>query len=420
MKLRYLILGILVVGLSQISFAQELDWNLTGAGARAEGFGGAFIGIADDATAIVWNPAGLTQLERTEVSAVARYITSSSELTDNVPPDRYTVSNTQSHFNFNFGSIAVPFYVGGTNIVVAAAYQSQLDFYGKESSDTSSYESTGGGATFTPGVAVRVASIFSLGGAANIWFGPNDQTYQVNNQAKYPPYRGYTSNLAATFTGLNFVGGALFDFSGLSNPIPLKFGVNLRTPFTLKREDKITRTLPGQTFNDEKRTIEIDMPLMFGVGTSFRIGENFTVAADFEMRMFQDTKIRFIGSDGSVSSDSLTQRNENLNQVRVGAEYLVVFSGGVIPIRAGFRTVPTVLANYEWDSNQGYLSTGKVGGRGFTVGTGFISTSFALDFAYSMDKYDEQTYTGYTGPGMTDFTYNYRTDMFSGSLIVYF
>ena len=33
-----------------------------GLGARAESMGGAFIGVADDWTAIYWNPAGLAQL----------------------------------------------------------------------------------------------------------------------------------------------------------------------------------------------------------------------------------------------------------------------------------------------------------------------------------------------------------------------
>jgi len=37
--------------------------NPVGSGARAIGMGGAFIGVADDATAASWNPGGLIQLE---------------------------------------------------------------------------------------------------------------------------------------------------------------------------------------------------------------------------------------------------------------------------------------------------------------------------------------------------------------------
>src|SRR5437868_6492711 len=39
-----------------------------GVGARAPGMGGAFSPVADDATAIYWNPAGLAMLEKKEVS----------------------------------------------------------------------------------------------------------------------------------------------------------------------------------------------------------------------------------------------------------------------------------------------------------------------------------------------------------------
>ena len=48
--------------------------NPVGSGARATGMGGAFIGIADDATSASWNPAGLIQLEKPEISIVGAYL----------------------------------------------------------------------------------------------------------------------------------------------------------------------------------------------------------------------------------------------------------------------------------------------------------------------------------------------------------
>ena len=47
--------------------------NPVGSGARALGMGGAFIGVADDATAASWNPGGLIQLETPEASIVGAY-----------------------------------------------------------------------------------------------------------------------------------------------------------------------------------------------------------------------------------------------------------------------------------------------------------------------------------------------------------
>ena len=46
------------------------SFNPVGSGARALGMGGAFIAVADDATAASWNPGGLIQLEKPEISAV--------------------------------------------------------------------------------------------------------------------------------------------------------------------------------------------------------------------------------------------------------------------------------------------------------------------------------------------------------------
>lgn len=41
-----------------------------GVGVRAIGLGGAFVAVSDDASAGFWNPAGLSQIEAREVSAV--------------------------------------------------------------------------------------------------------------------------------------------------------------------------------------------------------------------------------------------------------------------------------------------------------------------------------------------------------------
>jgi hypothetical protein len=49
------------------------DWMTYGAGARALGMGGAFVAVADDATAAYWNPAGMPAVERAAFSAMHSY-----------------------------------------------------------------------------------------------------------------------------------------------------------------------------------------------------------------------------------------------------------------------------------------------------------------------------------------------------------
>lgn len=55
--------------------------NPVGSGARALGMGSAFVAVADDATAASWNPGGLIQLDRAEISIVGDVISRTDVLT---------------------------------------------------------------------------------------------------------------------------------------------------------------------------------------------------------------------------------------------------------------------------------------------------------------------------------------------------
>ena len=63
MKKTKIMLSILtcLIFLSSLGFSNGL--NLNGLGARMVAMGGAFVGLADDFSAVLWNPAGLTQLK---------------------------------------------------------------------------------------------------------------------------------------------------------------------------------------------------------------------------------------------------------------------------------------------------------------------------------------------------------------------
>ena len=74
MKSKFLLLVVLVFLLVDLSHAVDVNFNFIGSGARARSMGGAFIGVADDATAMSWNPAGLAKLDKAEASVVGLYV----------------------------------------------------------------------------------------------------------------------------------------------------------------------------------------------------------------------------------------------------------------------------------------------------------------------------------------------------------
>ena len=101
--------------------------NPVGSGARALGMGGAFIGVADDATAASWNPGGLIQLETPEMSIVGSF--------NQLYEDRHFDQNPGasgkyglSLRNLNYLSAACPFQLLRKNMIVSLNYQTLYNY----------------------------------------------------------------------------------------------------------------------------------------------------------------------------------------------------------------------------------------------------------------------------------------------------
>jgi long-subunit fatty acid transport protein len=110
----------------------------SGSGARALGLDGAFTALADDATAASWNPAGLLQLERPELSAVYRYGTESDRHVSG-DSDFRVGENEFSGENLNYFSLVYPFLCRPLerNMVVSLNYQEAYDFGQEFTADVS-------------------------------------------------------------------------------------------------------------------------------------------------------------------------------------------------------------------------------------------------------------------------------------------
>ena len=101
--------------------------NPVGSGARALGMGGAFIAVADDAAAASWNPGGLIQLKRPEISVVGNWF---HRVEDNAFGNNPEASGSQSvsEQDLNYLSMAYPFTLFNRNMIVSLNYQHLYDF----------------------------------------------------------------------------------------------------------------------------------------------------------------------------------------------------------------------------------------------------------------------------------------------------
>src|SRR5262245_10423641 len=96
---------------------QGISLNRPGSGARAAGMGNAFIAVSDDGTAASWNPAGLSQLRRPELSVVLSLSRRDEELDGFRTFDRTSLftslGSTTTTGNLEFASGALPLTVFG-------------------------------------------------------------------------------------------------------------------------------------------------------------------------------------------------------------------------------------------------------------------------------------------------------------------
>jgi hypothetical protein len=150
-------------------------------------------------------------------------------------------------------------------------------------------------------------------------------------------------------------------------------GLTYRLPFELSREDEWeeTETISGvaTTYTGSYDDAKWTMPWMIGTGLAYRPSDNFTLAFDYEHRHYSSVEYE----DATMSYDLSWN---NVNQFRVGMEYLFVGSTAVFPVRLGFRTNPQIYYAYEEMTDASFNSTYDSTGMNGMVFTGGFGMKF--------------------------------------------
>jgi len=113
---------------TDIEALSGIQFNFANPGARSLGMGGAFLGLADDATAVEANPAGLTILRKPEVSLELRNfrttqtLATSGTFNENLRRTDFTTFSKRA--DVSFASFVYPFH----NFALAAYYNEPLNY----------------------------------------------------------------------------------------------------------------------------------------------------------------------------------------------------------------------------------------------------------------------------------------------------
>ena len=347
-----------LLALAPSVLAQELEIAVSptpvGSGARAAGMADAFVAIADDATAASWNPAGLVQLERPEISVVGSFNAVFEEFSAPWHPELKGEQDV-SNYDLNYLSVAypLPFLVLGRNAIVSLNYQRKYDFSRDFVTDYNKayvtsqrplllykqwdFKQDGGLSTLTPAFAIELTHRLSVGVAVNFWrsslLSENgwDQSIRresVNFAGSWMTYRQKeTTESYSDFSGENFTLGLLW------NPND-RWSIGLRydTAFTGEVDYELKEwTIYTGFINDldvvasvRKHKRHVRFPDTLALGAAFRPTDRLTLALDIARTDWND----FYVKDNNGNRRSLvdfSDQNEPLTRSRFDPTYTVRF-----------------------------------------------------------------------------------------------
>jgi len=376
--------------------------NPVGSGARAMGMGGAFIAIADDATAASWNPAGLIQLETPEISVVGAYFSSREDFSSDTHPE---INNTGEgdDVNINYFSATYPFRFH-KNMVASLNYQRLYEF---ERSFNHQYDYSSLGVSLLQdkhfsqdgyvgalglAYAIEVTPKLSVGATLNIWtdelLWPNGwkQTYSehaVGTQGGVPvTIDTQITDEYSEFRGVNANLGFLWNMNKY-----LTLGAVIKAPFdaSIRHEFSFTQTSafgpPVSTTVSSQQSIaeyvELRMPLSYGMGLAWRVSDTLSFDLDVyrtdwsEYILTDSQGNKFSPIDGRLESNSDVK---DTTQIRLGGEYLFIGKKRdvVVPVRAGVF--------YDPEPAHGEVKDFY----GVAVGSGIAYKRYIFDAAYQL------------------------------------
>ncbi|MBI4698150.1 MAG: outer membrane protein transport protein [Nitrospirae bacterium] len=374
--------------------------NPVGSGARAVGMGGAFIAVADDATAASWNPAGLIQLEKPELSAVGAYFRKSESFVSDV---HHEIDNTgkSDDYNLNYLSATYPFKLY-RNMAVSINYQRLYDFKrsfnhrfnlsssGLDLLQDKNFDQNGSVGALGLAYAVQITPVLSLGATLNIWTDQLswrngwDETFSEHDtgtQGGVPVTidTRITDNYSR-FRGINANLGLLWNINNhltIGAVVKTPFDASLRHEFRYKSRSTFGTPVDTQTSSQSSliEDVKLHMPLSYGLGVAWRVSDALSFALDIyrtEWSQYVLTDAQgneFSPIDGRPKSDSDAK---DTTQVRLGGEYLFIGTKTVIPVRGGLF--------YDPEPSHGAVKDFY----GATIGTGIGYQNMFFDMAYQL------------------------------------
>jgi long-chain fatty acid transport protein len=365
--------------------------NLNGLGARAISMGGAFVGLADDYSAVFWNPAGIARFKNKTLGFSGDLI---------MPTATYkfemlgmTLIDAQAKSNIYPSGIAAYYHpltdklVAGIGIYTPSGLGAEwegTDFFVPLLSPIQSQpykqKSFIGVVTIAPAVGYQVSDAVSVGASLNINYGFfNLSRWAGGALIPIPPYSIDFGQYEEESSGWG-IGGT---FGVLVEPSDMfSLGITFRTPTKVNMSGEASISnfpnpfvpVPGTSEFDR----EVTYPMWLAGGLAFHPIENLTFTLDAQYTNwakldqleteFTDTLWQAVMAN--TAADVMELKWEDAVQIRFGAEYVmnkVSFRAGYYydPAPAPDETMNVLIPSYTFNA--------------FTFGIGYRMDGLEVD-----------------------------------------
>ncbi len=312
-----------------------LDFRFNNPGARSTAMGGAFIGLADDATAAYANPAGLTILTEPEISAEFKH----GNYTNRVPQITGTDDFTDSNHSVSFLSLAHP--TEKANITVYRHHlvniKTEFDIF-EEIDHRDEIEVDLDVITLGLGVGFKVTDTFSMGfsiGFAQLEFYSQVDRFDLSGTDPQPSEFEYVNDEdSSELYTLAF----LWNLTGkLSIGAVWRYGPEFNTD--KERWNQFNSVpLPATEYEFAlgwKLANTLKIPDVYGVGISYRLLPNLTTALDVNYVEYSDLLRNFRFEPGGLN-DADDFEIDDTFEIHIGVEYVMNLGNVPFAVRGGY------------------------------------------------------------------------------------
>lgn len=359
-------------------------WGLGSPGSRASGLGAAFTGIADDATALYYNPAGLGHLDKPELNIGLNNLTAITNLYDAGDSSTATISSTR------LDNLVLAFPIPKAKLTVAGGYHLLHAFERdwEHSYDVSGQEvisvlervtEQGYLGAWSIGIGYQVTTAAAIGGSIDLTYG--EFQYDERNTL----FADDTVAAIDIFQVKPSYAGARASLGLLLTPNPnWRIGAMLRSPWIINVDEQ-------SIINDSTiaTRYKLQSTYAFELGTSLSLGP-LLVASNISWFDYSQVKFKYRSSgDYDISREisiNDTLRLEYLSTLgfAVGAEFLVPVIN--LKLRGGWQLHPPITRLAPNDCTRQTLA----------LGLSYVPMpQLKLDAAYSLTFW-ERAYDGIT------------------------